>query len=500
VSGIPQFLSRRRGVLLPIFSLPGSFGMGELGPCSHRWLDFLADRGQGLWQILPMHPPGPGHSPYQARSALAGDPLLVGLEGLLADGLLLREECANFPPTPVDRVDHCTALPLRRELVRRAARRFLDAGGDAEFADFCKAEGHWLEDYALFDLLGELHAEGAWTGWPPPLRDRHPEALAAVREKFAAEIALRRVEQYFFQRQWKEMHRRAAERDIKIFGDMPIFLALHSADVWAERTLFDLLPDGSPRVIAGVPPDYFSATGQRWGNPLYLWQRHGETGYAWWRRRLERATALHDAIRLDHFRGFAAHWEIPESEPTAVHGRWVAGPGEDFFRAVEKDLGPLPLVAEDLGLLDPAVWELRDRLGLPGLRIFLFALDDMHPNSPFLPTNFCENCVAYTGTHDNDTLHGALFEEGEVSSQRRQLLASLLPPAYHRLGRENGTLAWLADSPARWVLFPLQDLLHGGASTRTNRPGTVDGNWAWRASEEQLAGLDRSFLLRLGKA
>jgi 4-alpha-glucanotransferase len=472
--------------------------MGELGPCTIRWLDFLAECGQGIWQILPIHPPGPGRSPYQAHSAMAGDPLLIGLEGLLSDGLLERSECAPFPESPAGCIAHGTVLPARERLLCLAAKRFLDSGPDQNFLKFCRTEADWLDDYALFDLLQSLFPGLPWTAWPAPIRNRDHASLATLRDQFLEKIALRQALQYLFHRQWLEMRARAAANGIKIFGDLPLFVAQHSADVWSRRELFDLLPDGTPRVVAGVPPDYFSETGQRWGNPLYRWDRHEETGHGWWLQRLERATALHDALRLDHFRGFVSFWEIPADEPTAVGGRWVQGPGEDFFRKIFAKLGPLPLIAEDLGILGKDVIALRNRLELPGLRILLFALDDFHPTSPYLPENFSENCVAYTGTHDNDTLHGALFENGTASASRRSLLHSILPTAYRGHAQEDGVLAWLADSPARWVLFPLQDVLHLGSSARINRPGTANGNWSWRVSDDQLGSLDRKFLRRLG--
>jgi 4-alpha-glucanotransferase len=469
-----------------------------LGPVALRWLDFLAECGQSLWQVLPLNPAGHGHSPYQSSSALACDPLLIGLEGLQQLGLLEKSDFADFPRHSAAHIDHDSIGPPRRALLRKAIERFLAGGGDRDYELFCAREGSWLEDYSLFSVLSERFGSTDWSRWPAAQRDREKLALERAREEWAAELAIRSAEQYFFQKQWEEVHKRASELAISIVGDMPIFVSQGSVDVWTRRELFDLDGAGSPRAVAGVPPDYFSATGQRWGNPLYRWERHREEGYGWWIGRLRRALSLFDAVRVDHFRAFADFWEIPAAEPTAVRGRWVEGPGEEFFVAMENALGPLPIIAEDLGILSERAIALRDRLGLPGLRVFLFALDDCHEDSPFLPENFVENCVAHTGTHDNDTFAGALFGDGEKSLKRVELLTKILPKCYGNLHPIDGALAWLADSRARWLILPVQDVLHLASDARMNIPGTAEGNWTWRLRESELGTVDRDFFRRLG--
>ncbi|MDR0340337.1 MAG: 4-alpha-glucanotransferase, partial [Puniceicoccales bacterium] len=364
--------------------------------------------------------------------------------------------------------------------------------------NFCTKERGWLEDYALFSVLSNRFATADWTRWPAHYRDRERSALGKAREEWAAELAVYGVEQYLFQRQWDQIRSCAARRDVSLVGDMPIFVSHGSMDVWSRRELFDLDGTGLPRTVAGVPPDYFSATGQRWGNPLYQWNLHREENYAWWVSRLRRALSLFDFVRVDHFRAFADYWEIPAAEPTAVRGRWTKGPGEEFFRAMEHALGPLPIIAEDLGILSERAIALRDRLDLPGLRILLFALDDYHENSPFLPENFVENCVAYSGTHDNDTVAGALFGDGENATRRRDLLSRILPQRYGHLHPIDGAMAWLAESRARWLILPVQDILHLGSDARMNTPGTAEGNWNWRLTEKDLESVDRDFLRRLG--
>ncbi|MDR0678930.1 MAG: 4-alpha-glucanotransferase [Puniceicoccales bacterium] len=496
-----SFLERERrrcGLLLPIFSLPGPHGTGELGPAALHWLDFLAEGGQGLWQVLPLNPTGHGNSPYQSPSALASDPFLIGLESLKEDGLLEKKDFIGLPGLPGSRIDHSAIRPLRTALLRKAVSRFLAYGIGPDYENFCVKERDWLEDYALFSVLGDRFATADWTRWPTSYRDRKRSALERAQEEWAAELSTYRVEQYLFQRQWDQIRRRAARLDISLVGDMPIFVSHDSVDVWSRRKLFDLDEAGLPRTVAGVPPDYFSATGQRWGNPLYRWEQHREEGYGWWASRFRRALSLFDAVRVDHFRAFADYWEIPAMEPTAVRGRWVEGPGEEFFRTMEHALGPLPIIAEDLGILSERAVALRDRLDLPGLRILLFALDDYHENSPFLPENFVENCIAYTGTHDNDTAAGALLGTEEGATRRRNLLLKILPQRYGHLHLIDGAMAWLAESRARWLILPIQDILHLGSYARMNIPGTTEGNWTWRLMEKDLELVDRDLLRRLG--
>ena len=491
--------SRSSGILLPLFSLPGPYGIGELGPAALRWLDFLHSCGQKIWQILPLNPAGFANSPYQSSSAMAGDPLFIGLEGLFEDGLLEAPDFEGFPICSGNCVDYDRIIGPRIALLRRAAGRFLSDGGSKDYEIFCAQEGCWLDGHAMFCALSRRFSSADWTSWPREFCNRNESAMNSAKKDLMEEIATERVLQYLFHRQWAAVRRKAAQFSISIVGDMPIFVSHCSVDLWANRDLFDLDAGGNPLTVAGVPPDYFSSTGQRWGNPLYRWDMHKESGYGWWIGRMARAMAQFDAVRIDHFRAFADYWEIPASEPTAANGRWVDGPGEDFFTSLAEKLGPLPIIAEDLGILSEKAISLRDRLALPGLRIFLFALDDYHKSSPFLPENFVENCVAYTGTHDNETAVGSLFADGETAKRRLALLRNILPPKYSGDDLIGGAMAWLAESKARWLILPMQDVLRLGAEARMNTPATVGGNWRWRLSDELLESVDGKFLTQIAK-
>ncbi|MDR1435841.1 MAG: 4-alpha-glucanotransferase [Puniceicoccales bacterium] len=498
VSVAPILDSRRSGILLPLFSIPGRYGIGELGPAAMRWLDFMAECGQKIWQLLPINPTGFANSPYQSPSIMGCDTLSIGIEGLLGDGLLENGDIGKLPPNG-SRIDYGSATELRMRLLRLAATRFLESGADGGFETFCAKEDYWLGAHGLFCALRERFGTENWTLWPSGFRsvDGAKSILGekAIAKKVSTECAL----QYFFHRQWEAVRRRAASLSISIVGDMPIFASHGSVDVWANRDLFALDETGNPTSVAGVPPDYFSATGQRWGNPLYRWNKHLELGYGWWIKRMASAFEKFDAVRIDHFRAFADYWEIAAEEPTAVNGRWAAGPGKEFFRAAAKKLGPLPIIAEDLGILSNKAIALRDELDIPGLRILLFALDDYRASSPFLPENFPENCVAYSGTHDNDTAKSALFDSGEDSSRRLALLKKIMPPHYSKMHPIDGAIAWMADSKARWMILPMQDILHLGSEARTNRPSTTVGNWSWRLGEKQLESVDRDFLRQIAR-
>ncbi|MDR2576851.1 MAG: 4-alpha-glucanotransferase [Puniceicoccales bacterium] len=494
---VEQNIIRRCGILLPVASLPGSRGIGGLGPAAIRWLEFLCDCGQTIWQILPLNPIDGENSPYQSSSVHGREPLLLSLEALRDIGLLSANELEEVADDGGNRIDYNFLRQRKMPLLERAAKRFLAAGGDAFFGQFCCNEATWLEDHALFQVLSEKFSPASWVDWPEPIRDRDEKTLEQLRLRFADELAVRRVWQYFFHCQWEAVRRRAADLRILIFGDVPIFVSHCSADVWANRELFDLDANGRQLTVAGVPPDYFSKTGQRWGNPLYRWSVHKKTNYRWWAERLQRSLRQCDVLRLDHFRAFADYWEIPASEQFAVNGRWIAGPGEDFFHTIGSQLGPLPLVAEDLGILSDSAIALREKLSLPGLRVLLFAFDAYQPNSPFLPENYVENCVAYTGTHDNDTLYGTFFCDGVASKRRRLLLGEFLPKCYHSLPIHHALMRWIADSAARWMVVPMQDAICLGSSARTNLPGTAAGNWCWRLQEKDLAHADRKFLRSL---
>lgn len=482
-------MQRAAGILLHPTSLPGPHGIGDLGPGARSFADWLSLAGQRWWQMLPIHPVGQGDSPYSGASAFAGEPRLISLVDLVDDGWLTREEVGEA--LPAERADYAGAWALRDRLLRRAQGRFQP---DPEYIRFRAESARWLEDYALFEALRAAHDGASWARWPEPLRDRDPSALARARRELASEIALVEFQQYLFARQWRRLRSYCRARDIRLIGDIPIFVAHDSADVWANPRYFCVDERGEPTFVAGVPPDYFSETGQRWGNPLYAWQHLARDGYRWWILRLRELVARFDLVRLDHFIGFVRYWEIPASEPTAVHGRYVEGPGEPFFTAVREALGGLPFIAEDLGEVTPEVRALRDGLGLPGMRVFQFGFGEDVQATEFKPHRYVPNCVAYTGTHDNDTIAGWLAEPGPRSPEQHALeraaaieyvagpgATALAGPPHREILRA------LYASVADTVIAPMQDVLGLASDSRMNSPGAAEGNWAWRLSESALS-------------
>ena len=479
----PIMLRRRSGILLHPTSLPGRCGIGDLGTWSYRFADFLADSGQRLWQILPLGPPGFGNSPYQCLSSMAGNPLLISLETLVVEGWVPPSALENMPAFPQDRVDFDAVLPFKWRILRRAARRFFKGASDAqrlEFDTFCGENGHWLDRYSEFAALKEANRGAVWSEWTKISRPDEQEVQA---QKFV---------QFEFFRQWRKLKDHCHSRDIAIVGDVPIFVAHDSADVWANPGLFDLDEAGVPRTIAGVPPDYFSATGQCWGNPLYRWEEHERTGYRWWIDRVRATLALVDIARIDHFRGFEKYYEIPGGAKTAVNGHWVNGPGDRFFAALEQALGKLPIIAEDLGYITPEVHALRDRWGFPGMRVLQFAFGNPSPTDPFKPYNFIPNCVVYTGTHDNDTTRGwfASAGTGESTSPAEQARREReLALRYMDGTAEEVHWAFIRtalSSVAETAVFPMQDALGLGSEARMNFPGRLEKNWTWRLLPDQL--------------
>jgi 4-alpha-glucanotransferase len=448
--------------------------------------------------MLPVGPVGYGNSPYSAESAFAGSPLLIDPEGLVADGLLAASALRLSGPdraasTHLDRVDYRATTALREGLLRAAFDAFQGARPPVAYEAFCHAQADWLDEFALFRALKRAAGGAAWVDWEPELRDRHPSALDRARAELTRDLAYERFVQFVFATQWTGMKDYARSRGVSLIGDVPIFVAHDSADVWQHRELFRLDEHGTPTVVAGVPPDYFSATGQRWGNPVYRWKRMRRDDYGFWRRRLHITLDRFDVVRLDHFIGFVQGWEIPVAEPTAVHGRYVKGPGARLFRALRAELGgQLPLIAEDLGAMTDAVKALRDRLGLPGLRIlqFAFGTDPCAPD--FLPHNYPRNTVAYTGTHDNDTTVGWFHERGgEEGSRSEAQTEKERVAALAYMGASGREIHWdmirtVMGSVANVAVFPLQDVLGLGTEARMNRPGTADGNWEWRLSESAL--------------
>jgi 4-alpha-glucanotransferase len=465
---------RKAGILLHPTSLPGEWGIGDLGTWAYRFADFLVESGMRLWQILPLGPTGPDHSPYQSYSSMAGNPLLISIQSLYEQGWLSSGDLQSAPPFPPSMVHFDAVIPLKTMLIRKAAGNFFGNTADPlrqEFLDFCSAMKLWLNSYAEFTALKQASSGLAWTDWTNSAADPQ-EALT---QQFI---------QFVFFRQWKALKDYCNSRGIEIIGDLPIFIAHDSSDVWANPELFDLDEKGHPRVIAGVPPDYFSKTGQCWGNPLYRWEVMEQTGYRWWIQRIQSMLNLVDIIRLDHFRGFEKFWEIPAGSRTAVNGRWVRGPGESLFKALSGALGKLPFIAEDLGYITPEVHQLRDRLGLPGMRVLQFAFGDLSPENPHKPYNFIPNCVAYTGTHDNDTTAGWLADTKQGRSEQEAVL--------RYLGSEKSGGVWdlirlILSSAAGTAILPMQDVLGLGSEARMNLPATTENNWRWRMRGDQLS-------------
>jgi 4-alpha-glucanotransferase len=474
---------RSSGILLHPTSLPGVHGIGDLGPDARKFVDFLAAAGQKVWQVLPLNPTGYGESPYQCYSANAGNPLFIHVDAAAAEHL------------PSDCVDYERVVPYKAELLEETARRFFAAPPAPErtrFEEFCHSQAPWLDDFALFMALKKAHGGVAWSRWGFGARDRDPDAISRWRDRLRSEIATQRYLQFVFFEQWSALRDYAHNRDVRIMGDLPIYVAHDSADVWAQRSYFRLDDRGEPEVVAGVPPDYFSATGQLWGNPIYDWKELARDGYRWWIGRFRAALEMVDMIRLDHFRGFEGYWEVPAGEPTAENGRWVKGPGGELFEAVQEVLGELPLVAENLGVITPEVEAIRERFGFPGMSILQFAFGSDPQGPSFRPHNYPRNLVAYTGTHDCDTTVGWWTSRGEGDSTRTadeiQRERAFCRQYLNTDGRE---IHWdfiraLEASVADTVLIPLQDVLGFGSAARMNQPATVGKNWRWRYRPEML--------------
>lgn len=485
---------RSSGLLLHPTSLPGRFGIGELGEEARSFADFLQGAGQGLWQVLPLGPTGYGDSPYQCFSAFAGNPLLVSLERLARDGWLTHGDLKKAPDFPADRVDYGAVIDFKRPLLARAFDRFDKKAPASErdaFQAFREAQADWLEDFALFMALKSARGGASWHTWDEGLVTRQPDALARAREEHGREVRAIEFVQYLFFQQWGEIRGYCHDRGIRIVGDLPIFVAHDSADVWAHPELFYLAADGSPAFVAGVPPDYFSATGQLWGNPLYRWDVLAKTGYQWWIDRFRATLSMVDVVRLDHFRGFEAYWEVPGKATTAVDGRWVKGPGEEFFEALQGALGPLPIIAENLGVITPEVEALRERFAWPGMAILQFAFGSDDAADSFKPHNYPRNRAVYTGTHDNDTILG-WWNAGVGDTTRSQADVDAEKAFCKRyLATDGREIHWdfiraVLMSVAETAVVPLQDVLGVGAEGRMNLPGRAAGNWIWRYRADAL--------------
>jgi 4-alpha-glucanotransferase len=480
---------RLSGILLHPTSLPGRYGVGDLGQAAYDFVDFLVSTGQSLWQVLPLGPTGYGDSPYQCFSAFAGNPLLISLDGLVEAGLLVEGDLADAPDFPNDRVDYGPAIEYKNKILWRAFDNFAAGKFEQlkkELASFRAEMREWLTDYAIYRSIKDEHDGAEWTKWDEHLRAREDQALHFWRENHPREIAGHEFFQFLFFKQWRKLTAYANERGIRIIGDVPIFVAHDSADVWAHPELFYLDDEGHPTKVAGVPPDYFSETGQLWGNPLYRWDVMKETGYEWWLARLKATRQLVDIIRLDHFRGFESYWAVPGDETTAINGKWEPGPGADLFEAIRDSMGELPIIAEDLGLITEEVEKLRDQFGFPGMRILQFAFGTDPQSDSFKPYNFPRNCAVYTGTHDNDTTVGWFTGVGAGDSTRSQEeVDEERDFVLKYLGSDGSEIHWdlirlALSSVARTAIIPVPDLLGLGSEARMNVPARESGNWSWR--------------------
>ncbi len=475
---------RSSGILLHPTSFPGRYGIGDLGAAAFEWIEFLASNGQQLWQVFPLGPTGYGDSPYQCFSAFAGNPLLISPDLLLAAGLLDRADLAAVPAFRFQPIDFGAVIPWKMALLARAFRNFqahASASDQASFDAWRAGQAAWLDDYTLFMAIKQAHGGANWGSWPRELVTRQPAALSAWRQQVAGQVDFQAFIQYLFFQQWAEVKKTANARGIRIIGDIPIFVAYDSADAWANPDLFYFDADGQPEVVAGVPPDYFSETGQLWGNPLYRWDVMQARDYDWWLARIRATLQTVDIVRIDHFRGFEAFWAVPFGEKTAVKGEWRKGPAADFFQVVRSRLGDLPIIAEDLGFITPEVRHLRDDFDLPGMRIVQFGFS-AGPEDPFLPHNYVNNTVVYTGTHDNDTSVG--WYRASSTAAERDFARRYLASDGHDIAWDFIRLAWA--SVADMALAPLQDLLSLDSQARMNYPGRPSGNWGWRYRPSDL--------------
>lgn len=481
---------RSSGILLHITSLPGRFGIGDLGPCAFEFADFLSEAGQKIWQVLPLNPTGYGDSPYQCFSAFAGNPLLLSLERFVDQGILTSYDLLNAPAFAEGSVDYGSVITFKFSALRRATQVFFaDASSSdrAAYDQFCKSCSSWLDDYALFMAAKDQHGGIMFTQWDSAICRRDPDALGSWAAKLSPEIRAYKYWQFEFFRQWDRLKTHCRGRGVRFMGDIPIYVSHDSADVWSHPDLFYLDAEGSPTVVSGVPPDYFSATGQLWGNPIYRWDVLASTGYQWWIERFRASLGLFDMVRLDHFRGFEAYWEVPAHENTAINGRWVKGPGEDFFSALQKTFGDLPIVAENLGVITPPVEKLRKQFGFPGMSLLQFAFGNDPQGPSFRPHNYHRDLVAYTGGHDNDTTVGWWNSSAGIGSTRTPedvLNEHAFARAYLNF-HDDSEINWVMiraviASVAETAIVPLQDVLGLGTEARMNLPASMSGNWKWR--------------------
>ena len=475
---------RSAGILLHPTSLPGYFAIGELGSDAYYFIDFLSHSGQTLWQVFPLGPTGYGDSPYQCFSAFAGNPLLISLEFLIKEGLLTEDECNRVKSFDKHTIDYGTVIKSKSECLQKAFEKYQSKlKNDKEFKAFCKENEYWLNDYSLFMAVKNFHGGVSWTNWSEDIAFRIDGAVEKWTKKLKTEIDYQKFLQFKFNEHWQNVKKYAHEKGIKIIGDMPIFIAYDSADLWANRKLFTVDDAGKLKTVAGVPPDYFSPTGQLWGNPLYRWDEMEKDDFAWWRSRFSKLYELVDVIRIDHFRGFEAFWEIPGNAPTAQTGKWVKAPGRKLFKSIKKHLGDVPIIAEDLGVITREVEELRDAFNFPGIKIMQFAFGDSGEKK-FLPHNYIPNCVVHTGSHDNDTTRGFFDKEKILQSGIYEAAQEYL--GYYGDDICSQLIRTAYASVANLVVIPMQDILGLDSFARMNFPGKLGGNWAWRFSWDQI--------------
>jgi 4-alpha-glucanotransferase len=486
-SSTPFTFQRGSGILLHITSLPSAYGIGDLGPQAHAFADFLARAGQRIWQVLPLNPADPfhGNSPYSSISAFAGNTLLISPDLLIEDGLLSRADLEPLSRFPEERCDFPAAISYKKRLLELACNNFKRNGirRDA-FEQFCRDQASWLDDFSLFAVIKKSLARQPWIQWPEDLRDRSRQTLEALRQEHHDELEKVKLRQYLFFDQWHRLRASCAGKGVQLFGDLAIYVNLDSSDVWAHPGIFKLDRERKPIAVSGVPPDYFSTTGQLWGNPVYRWDVIREDRFAWWIDRIGHCLGLFDILRIDYFRGLVAYWEVPAGETTAINGKWVDVPVNDLFNALRGHFRDLPLVAEDLGTITPDVKKVMKRFRLTGMKVLLFAFDEDKPDHPYLPDNYEKNCLAYTGTHDNNTVRG--WFECEASPDERARF-------FRYLGKEvpAAEVPWefirlVMTSEADQVIIPLQDILGLGKDARMNRPSISSGNWEWRMLPGQL--------------
>lgn len=488
---------RSSGILLHPTSFPNQFGIGDLGLEAYRFIDFLVESYQQYWQVLPLGPTGYGNSPYASYSAMAGNPLLISLEQLRDQGMLAEDEFANLPAFPIEKVDFEQVVLTKMPLLKKACKNFkanITPVQQREFAGFCETKAYWLDDYALFMALKDSHEGASWYSWEQEIAKRQPEAMEQARQRLEDEVFYYKYIQFEFFRQWSELKRYANMRGVQIIGDIPIYVAHDSADVWAHPEIFCLDETGKAALMAGVPPDYFSATGQLWGNPVYHWEKLQQSDFKWWVQRFQAMLDYIDIVRIDHFRGFQAYWAVEQGETNAINGNWIEAPGEALFDALNDKLGKLPVLAEDLGVITPQVEALRDKFEFPGMKVLQFAFGGDASN-PFLPFNYPRNCVVYTGTHDNDTTVGWFNKLPDYEKEAAlRYLGYTTPEGIHW-----DFIRLALSSVANQAIIPLQDLLGLGTEARINYPGKPEGNWDWRYQSHALTDHLRSHLKTLTK-